>query len=522
MLDADTPRKAAPLAVDWIAAHAGAAPKRLAAIDLASGRRFTYAQMDDRVGRAAGALLAAGVAPGDRVGFLAANSTDVLEMVFGCWRIGATALALNFRLTPDELDYIVADAEPSVVFFDRSFAETALALRDRSAVRSWIETDGLGGASAYEDALKAATPVRARTVEQPLAERCLLMYSSGTTGRPKGVVITHEMMTFAAINLMIATGLSKKSVSLAVMPLFHIGGLNIFSCPAIYAGGTAAIQRQFEPEATLAALADKSLGVTHFLGVPAIYNAMKAVWERTNADLSHVECLFAGAESVPRALLDWWSARGVPLLEGYGMTESAASNCALSKSDLPHKAGSAGRPSMHVEMKVVRDDGADAAPGERGEILMRGPTVTPGYWRRPEANEESFVDGWFRSGDVGRIDEDGFVFIEDRVKDMYISGGENVYPAEVEDVLYRLDAVAEVAVVGLPDETWGETGCAFVVPKPGASVSMADVAACCEGRLARFKRPTRLEIVDALPRNATGKVLKYRLRETASDAGRRR
>lgn len=508
-------RKGEPRALDWIERNAMLYPNQTAQIDLASGRRFTYTQMNDRVGRAAALLHGMGVRPGDRVGFLAMNSTDILEMVFATWRLGAISLALNFRLTAKELCFIVNDAGPKVILFDQVFLDVVEALQTDTTVAHWLLTDGLGGGSAYESGLAAIdAPLLAKTHEQPLSDQCMLMYSSGTTGQPKGVIITHEMMVYSAVNLLGGLSLTRNSVNFAVMPLFHIGGLNIFSCPVLYVGGTTVIQRSFEPGEALRVFGDRDLGITHFLGVPAIYNALKAHPDNATTDFSRVEVMLAGAEAVPNALVEWWQQRGLTIQEGYGMTESAASNCVLDKADVATMVGSAGKAAMHTEMKIVREDGCDAAPGELGEIWMRGPAITPGYWNRPEANAKSFSGGWFRSGDIGRVDERGYFYIEDRLKDMYISGGENVYPAEIENVLYGMDQIAEVAVIGVPDSQWGEVGCAVIALKPGQSLDLSDIGAFVQGKLASFKQPRHVAFVEALPRNATGKVLKFQLRTT--------
>ncbi len=503
-----------PFAVDWTAYHAKVAPEKRALIDLASGREYSYAQMNERVGRVAAHLTALGVKPGDRVGFLNMNSTDVMEIMLGTWRIGAASLALNWRLTAPELEFIINDSNPNVIFMDDGFVELAADLQKSTDVKHWIVTDGLGGPSPYEKALAAADPILSKTLQQPLEDMAILMYSSGTTGRPKGVIITHEMLFFAATNAASISRIDRQSVNLATMPLFHIGGINVFACPVLYAGGCSVIQRSFEPGETLDAFSNADFAISHFIGVPAIFNALKMHPKNPEADFSRLKTVLAGAEAVPDALVNWWYDRGIVIQEGYGMTETTASSCILPPEHVPSMVGSCGLPLIHCDMKIVREDGTDAAPGELGEIWMRGPVITPGYWNRPEANEESFVDGWFRSGDVGKQDAAGFFYIEDRVKDMYISGGENVYPAEIENVLYELEQIAEVAVIGVEDTKWGEVGCAVVALKDGQTLTMAEIATHVDGRLARFKQPVHMTIVEALPRNATGKVLKFELRKS--------
>jgi fatty-acyl-CoA synthase len=498
--------------VDWIAHHARTTPRKVATIDLASNRRQTYAEMHDRVGRIAGFLRSAGIGEGDRVGLIALNSTDVLDIIFATWRVGAVHLALNFRLTAPELAFIVGDAAPKLIFVDQAFAALQDALAPQNPELRWVSLDGLGGDTEFETTIAAARPVETM-VEQGASDQAMLMYSSGTTGRPKGVIISHGMIMAAAINEAINFEADRNVVSYAVMPLFHIGAMMGFSVPAMLFGATAIVERTFEPGAMIHAITSEEYGVTHFLALPAIYNAMRMHPDCADADFSRISMAVGGAEPMPEPVLRWWYEHGVPIAEVYGMTETTGLACSLLREDVPNRIGTAGKAALFTEMRIMKSDTEEAAPGEQGEIWMRGANVTTGYWRRPEADAEAFVDGWLRSGDIGRMDEEGYITIEDRIKDMYISGGENVYPAEVESVLYMLPEVAEAAVIGLPDEKWGESGCAVVVLKPGETLDLETLQHHCKGHLARYKHPARLEIRDALPRNATGKILKYVLRE---------
>lgn len=499
--------------VDWISHNARNTPAKTATIELPSGRRQTYAEMDDRVGRVADWLVSLGVGKGDRVGVLALNSIDTLDIVFATWRIGAVHLALNFRLTPSELDYIIGNAEPHVLIYDQSLESTVDALT--VAVPHLVDLEGQGGDSGFESAIAGRQPIPDMVPLEP-EDQCMLMYSSGTTGLPKGVIITHGMMLWAQFNAAASMRCGIDMVSFTVMPLFHIGGLQVFTCPALFNGGTAVVMRTFDPGAALDAFDSEALGITHFLGVPAIFNALRDHPKNPDTDFSRVQVMLAGAEAVPVPLVNWWYDRGVVIQEGYGMTENVASCCVLGRDDVPAMVGSAGKPLRHTLIRIAREDGTEADPGESGEIWCRGPVVTPGYWRRPEANEETFADGWLRTGDIGSKDANGFIYVEDRLKDMYISGGENVYPAEIENVLYQLKEIREVAVIGVPDERWGETGCAVVALQEGADLSPAAILDHCRGQLARFKQPNHVVFVDELPRNATGKVLKFELRQSIS------
>ena len=495
---------------DWARYHASTRPEKVATIDRATDRLRTYAQLHERVGRVAGMLIDAGVKPGDRVGVLSPNTTDLLDILLATWRIGAIHLALNFRLTPAELEGILEDADPRIVFHDPAFAPIAKELGEHC---EWREL-GLGdAASDFEKQINSA-----RVLNEPassaLDDPCMLMFSSGTTGRPKGVVITHAIVLGTLINGATSLGLDQNAVSYAAVPLFHIAGMMGFSIPALFAGGTAILEREFIPDRVFDAIEDTDLGVTHLIFVPAMWAGLRLHPRARTTDYSRLQLTMGGGSSVPPPLIHWWAQVGVTIQEVWGMTETCGGHTVMQEQHVATHAGSAGKTMMVCDVRVV--DGAfnEVPTGANGELLVRGPNVLRNYWNRPDADKEAFVDGWFRTGDIASIDADGFVTIHDRLKDMYISGGENVYPAEVEAVLFQIEAVAEVAVVGIDDEEWGETGCAFIVIKSGQELTEAEVARHCEGRLARFKHPRKVLFVDAIPRNATGKILKYQLRES--------
>jgi fatty-acyl-CoA synthase len=495
---------------DWIAHYARRTPGKTAAVDLASDRRWTYGALDDRIARLARHLRDhAKVERGDRVAVLALNTTDTLEVQFACGRLGAAFVPLNTRLTVPELEYIVGDAAPRVMIHDEELAEVAGAVAARCGIASMLQT-GPGG--SYEAAI-----AKADRLDRPelvtLDDMSTIMYTSGTTGRPKGAIITHGMTFWNCVNLGGPAYITPSSVLLTVLPLFHTGGLNCYTNPVLHAGGTVLIMRAFDPGLALRLISDPSLGINVFFGVPSIYQFMAQHPEFAAADFSRLIIGGVGGAPMPVPLLKAWEGRGVALQQGYGMTETSPAVLALDREDAARKAGSAGQPVLHTEVRIVRPDGTDAPVGELGELWVKGPNITPGYWNKPEANAASFTDGWLHTGDAARVDDEGFYYIVDRWKDMYISGGENVYPAEVENVLYQLDAVAEAAVIGAPDERWGEVGIAIVAVKPGQKLGESEVRAHCAANLARFKCPSIIQFVEALPRNATGKVHKPTLRE---------
>lgn len=498
---------------DWLAHHAMFRGEHTALIDLASDRRFTYIETNERTGCLATWLSRdLGVQKGDRVAVLAPNTTDVVEVQFACAKLGAVMVPLNWRLTVSELSFIASDSTPKVIVHGSEFADTARAVAEKVGIAHIVETTCDGADSPYERGIAS------HTEPTPMADLThddlwTIMYTSGTTGLPKGAMITHGMTFWNTVNLGSPHRITPDSVQLTVLPLFHTGGLNCYTNPVMHAGGTVLIMRTFDPMTGLKLLGDPEFGITHFFGVPANYQFMAQLDEFPDTDLSRVQVAGVGGAPVPVSLLETWAARGLGLAQGFGMTETSPTVLVLDAGDAMTRPGSAGKPALHNQVRIVDENGNDLPVGEIGELWCKGPNITPGYWNRPEATEAAIRDGWLNTGDASRCDADGFYFIVDRTKDMYISGGENVYPAEVENVIYRLDQIAEAAVIGLPDDKWGEIGCAVIVLKKGTELSPDALTAYCREHLATFKVPRRIEFVQALPRNATGKVLKRTLRD---------
>ena len=340
-----------------------------------------------------------------------------------------------------------------------------------------------------------------------------ILYTSGTTGHPKGAIITHGMRFWNAVNESGPTRATADSACLVALPQFHAAGLETFANPLFHHGGRVLVMRTFDPVQTLGLLTDAEIGITLFLGAPAHYLFMSQLPGFQTASFD--ERLLAGIAAAPAPLpqLRLWEERGLALQQGYGMTETNGLIMMMDPADRSRKAGSVGKPCLHVDIRLVRTDGSDPHVGEMGEVWVKGPVVTPGYWKNDEANHTAFSDGWFRTGDAAKRDEDGFYYVVDRWKDMFISGGENVYPAEVEEVLVKVPGIAEAAVIGVPDERWGEVGRAILALKPGSAVTEEDIMRHCNDNLARYKQPRSIRFVDSLPRNATGKVHKPTLRQ---------
>jgi fatty-acyl-CoA synthase len=494
----------------WLERRADISPSKAAVID--GERSFSYLDLRDRVAAIAGGLRALGVRKGDRLAILSVNRAEYVESLFAAARLGAIAVPLNWRLTAAELAFQVGDSEPLLLLADPTLRALMDALRAQPEARTLERVvafegeGGLEGAHSYED----LTRHPAAEAEGRFDDPWLILYTSGTTGRPKGAVLTQGTQFWNSINIGDAIGLTSADVTLNMMPMFHSGGIGLYTFPTIHHGGTAVLARQFEPEATVRLI--EHWGVTAMLAVPAIYLMLLQHEAFQRADLSRVRFACGGAPC-PLTIIEAFRDRRLLFQQGFGLTETAPTCTLVPAADAFRKAGSAGKATLHVEVRVVDEEGRDVPPGEVGEVWTRGPNLFSGYWRRPDATAEALAGGWFHTGDLARRDEEGFLYIVDRKKDMLISGGENVYPAEVEDVLYRHPAVAEAAVIGVPHERWGEVPKAIVVRKSGVTLTAEELIAFCDGKLARYKIPKSVAFVETLPRNAAGKVLKRILRE---------
>jgi len=497
-----------PQVFDWIAHHARNMPDKIAAIDAVTQRRFSYARFYDRISRLAAFFQKElGIQRGDRIAILAMNCTEYFEMQFACGRIGAIMVPLNWRLALPELEYVVSDCAPVALAHDANFA-AAQQLKTKLAGAQHLLP--IGDSATYEQALASSAPIFSQENLQH-DDTWAILYTSGTTGRPKGAIITHGMAFWNAVNMGMAVGLNSKSVSFNVLPTFHTGGLNLYANPGFHFGATAVVARAFDPTDTLEWLSFG--GITHFFGVPTIYLLLSQHEKFADTDFSRVHSWACGGAPMPVSVLNLYRQMNIHIRQGFGMTETSPTVFIIDEANALRKVGSVGKPVLHTSVRTVDQNGSDVPTGEAGELWIKGPNVTPGYWNHPEANAASFTDGWFHSGDAAKMDDEGFYYIVDRWKDMYISGGENVYPAEVEQVIYELPQVAEAAVIGVPNEKWGEVGKAIIVLKTGARLSEEQVIAHCRHKLAKYKIPKSAVFVEALPHTAAGKVLKHELRK---------
>ncbi|MGB7342531.1 MAG: long-chain fatty acid--CoA ligase [Phototrophicaceae bacterium] len=509
-------------ASDWVAFHADRTPDKIAFIDQATGQELSYSALNERASQLATVMRDRwDVRAGDRIAILAKNSIEYFAFQFACIKLGAMMLPLNWRLAVPEWIFICEDAGATGIIYDAEFAEHIPTLLAETTLEYTLRID-LGNPPtderpSYEDAIANTSADVVMNPNTTHDTPMTIMYTSGTTGRPKGVIITHGMTFWNAINISVPTGLNCNSVQYIVLPLFHTGGLNLYANPLVHHGGTSIIAREFDPAITLATLSDTELGVTHFFGVPAIYLFMSQHEAFASTDLSKIESWGCGGAPMPASLLKTYADRNMIIQLGFGMTETSPTVFLIAKRRALQKPTSVGKPLLHTRVRIVNDRFEDVAVGEVGEVVISGGNITPEYWQRPDANDDNFTvdehgNRWLHSGDAGMMDDEGCIYIVDRYKDMYISGGENVYPAEVEQVIFQLEAVADAAIIGLPHARWGEAGQAIVVIKQGYTITADDIIQHCKANLAKFKVPQQVDFIDELPRNAAGKVLKRDLR----------
>ena len=495
-------------------------PDKEAFVEWERQRRFSFSELDARCNRMANALLARGIKPGDRVATLLKNGIEFVESYFAIAKIGAVMVPVNWRLVASEIAYILGDAGAQALIYDSDFDTTVDTLHSGKQAeipcRQWLRCRHDAGAPPewaedYDQVLASA-----EAKQPPIGawddDNLFIMYTSGTTGHPKGAVHSHEGMLWSQLTSMSTSDMRGDDRFLLALPMFHVGCLNPTSL-LVHRGATGVIMRDLDMAAMFQCIDKERVSI--FMAVPALLQFMLQAPERETSDISSVRWIATGAAPVPVSLLHAWADIGISIQQAYGLTESCGPGTLLLPEDAEAKVGSCGRPQMHTEAKIVDGQGNTIPMGskEAGELLLAGKHMMKEYWNKPEATAETLKEGWLYTGDICTWDEQGFITICDRKKDMIISGGENIYPAELENVLAACPEVLEAAVIGVPSQKWGETPLALVVASPGSTPSEESLKSWCKEHLAGYKVPQLYQVVDALPRNPSGKLLKPKLRE---------
>lgn len=503
---------------EWIAKWSTIQPKKIALVF--EGASFSYRQFSERIHRLCNALLARNVKKSDRIGLLLYNCNQYLEAYFAISRVGAIAVPLNYRLAPPELGYLLNDSGAEWLIFGEQFVQTVDWLRPRIPVK---KGGYLGvGSTLPEWALNFERVIARYSPEAPrlswkvgVQDNHVIMYTSGTTGLPKGAVLPHRKTFYNCLNAEIFFELKPSDIMLIVVPLFHSAGLFITASPMYYQGGTVILHRRFDPERVMEDI--QRYRVNKFLAITTMYNLMLQKGNLGTYDISSLETCFIGGERVPPSLVETYREHGLSLRQIFGQTETSILLW-TTEQDAMSKPAAVGKPVFHCEIRLVDRQGRDVRVGEVGEIIARGPILMEGYWNSPELTRQTIRKGWLHTGDLARMDEDGCFYIVDRERDMYISGGENVYPAEIEKIYAGHPKVFEVAVIGMPDERWGEVGKVFIVLKEGASMTEGEALRYCNGKLARYKIPKSCQFMDRLPKTESGKIKKSSLRQITHES----
>ena len=483
---------------DWFAKWAEYNPEKIAVKIGETGKKFTYREINKAAASLAYKLEHTwDIKRGDRIAIISDNSIYQVLLFAAALKTGAVLVPLNFRLAPEELKYMLNDSGSSLLFY----RESCVALNKLDPACNAVSIDELS--FCFEET--ATYPVR--TLQED--DAIFILYTSGTTGFPKGAIYTHKMMFWNSMNTALSLSLTSSTTTLNCMPLFHTGGWNVFLTPILHHGGTMLLFNKFDPATILDCIEEERLDL--FMAVPTMLKMMVELPEFSAKDLSSLKYLIVGGESMPIPLIDVFHRKGIPVRQGYGLTEAGPNLTSLHQDEAKRKEGSIGKPNFYVEIRIVDDTGAEVEAGHPGELLIGGPMVTPGYWNRPEASLEAKSGGWLRTGDVARMDAEGFIYIVDRKKNMYISGGENVYPVEVERVLLSHPDIKEAVVIGVPDKKWGESGVAFIVSD--SDVNSTEIKAFCLEKLAKFKVPAEVISCAEIPKNDTGKQNRKLLKE---------
>ena len=494
---------------DWIARWALYSPNKPAVKEYETGRSLTYEVLNRLSNRLARHFTAEyGLKKGDRIALLAENSLEYFVLFGVAQKTGCILVPMNYRLAAPEIDYLIQNSEPLLLISESKFSETLENSANMALVPHRLTWEALSAFCDESAPNEHDTEFNLTPVDED--DPIFILYTSGTTGFPKGALYTHKMLFWNSINTAMSLIVNSESRTVNVMPPFHTGGWNVLTTPFLHHGGYSVLMRKFDPEIVLQLLQEEKLSL--FMAVPTMLKMMAESPGFEAAEFPHLHYFIVGGEAMPIPLIERWHSKKVPIRQGFGLTEVGPNLTSLHQDDAIRKKGSIGRPNYYVEIKIVDERGGELPFDNAGEFLLKGPMVTPGYWRNPDATAKAIVDGWFHTGDMVRMDAEGYLYVVDRIKNMFISGGENVYPAEVERVLLTHPGVAEAAIIGVPDEKWGEVGLAFVVTKPGVSAAPEALESFCKERLAKFKVPKYFRFIESLPKNDTGKINRMALK----------
>ncbi|MEQ6168048.1 o-succinylbenzoate--CoA ligase [Ekhidna sp. MALMAid0563] len=489
---------------DWIERWAEYAPIKVAVSDAETGDSLTYRQLNNLSNFLAKRLQAEGIQPGDRVAVLSEFRLEYIVLLGAAMKLGFIIVPLNYRLSPREVCYMVNNCEPKMMITEEKFSSLIDSdeLEHKPSIR-WDMQD------LFSELSKVLGDEEFNANDIKDDDPLFIIYTSGTTGFPKGAIYSYKMAFWNAINTQIRLDITSRDHTIICMPPFHTGGWNVLLMPFLLQGGSFTLLRKFDAATVLNLLEDEES--TLFMGVPTMLKMMADDESFSEVSLESVRYFIVGGEAMPLPLIELWESKGVPIRQGFGLTEAGPNIYSLHHDDAMRKIGSIGTPNFFVDVKLMKQDGTEAKDEEEGELWLNGPVVTPGYWNNEEASKEAFTDGWFRTGDILVRDEEGYYYVKDRIKNMFISGGENVYPAEVEKLLQTHPSIHEVAVIGVPDERWGEVGKAIVVGR-SATLTQDDILDFCAGKLAKFKIPKYVELVDEIAKTESGKIDRKKLK----------
>ncbi len=482
---------------DWIAKWAQYSPEKVALEESESGRQVTYAELNRRANFLATWITDdLGLVKGDRLMVLAEHCIEYVALFSCAQKTGIILVPVNYRLAPSEVDYLFRDSDPRALIVEEKFQQLTGALSS-NVPQEFLERMPAGMKEVYNSAeLEEDDPV-------------FILYTSGSTGFPKGAMYTHKMLLWNSVNTSQSLEITNDDHTINCMPPFHTGGWNVLLTPMLHRGASVGLMKKFDPERVLQLIDEENSNL--FMGVPTMLKMMAESPNFHDCSLASIRYFIVGGEALPLSVINLWHERGVKIRQGYGLTEVGPNITSLHQEHAEQKIGSIGVPNFYVEYAILDDENQPVSKGEVGEFCLKGPMVTPGYWRNPEASKKSIVNGYFYTGDLVKEDADGFLYVVDRKKCMFISGGENVYPAEVERVLRELPAVDEAAVVGVEDEKWGEVGKAYLSIRPGMEAKEDNVRRHCQAKLAGFKVPKYIEFMIEIPKNGSGKIDRKKL-----------